>query len=55
MARKKSDMKYRHDIFDRYKSSTSMEQSYNAGETMAQLQHDSYYYNRTLVGRRPKE
>ena len=44
MARKKSNMKDRHDIFDRYKYSTSMKQGYNAREMMAQLQHDSYRY-----------
>lgn len=44
MARKKNNMKDRHDIFDRYKDSTSMEQSYNTIETIAQLQHDSWQY-----------
>ena len=44
MARKKSKMKDRHDIFDRYKYSTSKEQAYNANEMLCLLQHDSYRY-----------
>ncbi len=44
MAKKKSIMDYRHDIFDRYKSSTSIDQTYNASAAIGRLHDDCYQY-----------
>ena len=41
---KKSVMDYRHDIFDRYKSSTSIDQTYNAIAAIGRVQNDCYRY-----------
>ena len=46
MAKEKTVMDNKHDIFDRYKSSTSIDQTYNAIAAIGRLRDDCYRYFR---------